>query len=369
MSKLTDIKICLIAGDLGRGGAERQLFYILKTLKEQGANPRLLSLTQGEFWQERIESLGIPVTWVGTAGTKLQRLFSILKEVAKNRPTIFQSQHFYTNPYASVVARILGIREIAAMRNNGIKEVQANGRILGWLSLHMPRMIAANSRAAIRYATGRGIRPERLFHLPNVVDTDFFKPVPRAAANEVRLVSVGRIEPQKRFDRYLECLGRLRTLTNIQFKASIVGQCPPGSPLKEQLERQAVQLGLPPDILEFEGPIEDMKKVYDRADVCVLTSDFEGTPNVLLESMACGIPVVATRVGGIPDIVEEGRNGLLSDREDVNGLTAHLCRLVENPELRQRMGREGRSYIEANHSMQCLPEKLETLYGRALAGS
>src|SRR5882757_606381 len=78
ISSLSKLKLCFLAGTLEHGGAERQLFYILQALCQAGATPRLLSLDQGEFWEETIKALGVCVSWVGDRPSRLTRLFRVL---------------------------------------------------------------------------------------------------------------------------------------------------------------------------------------------------------------------------------------------------------------------------------------------------
>src|SRR2546428_9773611 len=108
MRNLSNLKVCFLAGTLTPGGAERQLFYILQALCNAGAAPRLLSLNQGEFWEERIKALGVSVTWVGDQPSRLMRIFRILKELRKDPPAVLQSQHFYANAYVSLAAWLSG---------------------------------------------------------------------------------------------------------------------------------------------------------------------------------------------------------------------------------------------------------------------
>jgi glycosyltransferase involved in cell wall biosynthesis len=358
MRDLANLKICFIAGTLGQGGAERQLFCILKALRQSGARPHLLCLTQGEFWEKRIRELGVEITWVGQSGSRWMRLRRIMAELRKYRPAIFQSQHFYTNLYTVAAARLLAVREVGAMRNDGISEVQANGFVLGHLSLRAPRVIAANSRAAIRNAIELGVPSTRLHFLPNVLDITQFKPFQRHNGGPIRLVSVGRLVQQKRFDRLLSLLARLRQQLSIPVTAKIVGD----GPLRPRLERKAAELGLWPDVVSFAGAVADINAVYQDADIFVLTSDWEGTPNVLLEAMASGLPVVATRVGGVPDIVEHGETGYLADPEDEASLAEALSALIGDAKLRRKRGLCAREYVAAHHSANQLPKYLSQLY-------
>jgi glycosyltransferase involved in cell wall biosynthesis len=365
MSDLSKLRICFIAGTLGQGGAERQLFYILRALRNQGARITLLTLTQGEFWEKRIRDLGVEIIWVGRQRSKALRLACIIATLRGIRPDVVQSQHFYTNLYAAAAARALGIREVGAMRSNGVSEVEAGGKLFGHLSLRIPRLVATNSQVAIENATKLGMPVERLRFLPNVVDTEQFTQASEQgpAKNEVRLLAVGRLKEEKRFDRFLTILADLQLRSRVKLKATIVGD----GPKRESLERQAGELGLLAEVIEFSGPVADMTRVYQRADILVLTSDWEGTPNVVLEAMAAGLPVVATRVGGVGEIVRQGETGYLAEAGDDALIADSLLKLINNSPLRAAMGQRARQFVEVNHSPKRLAEILAGIYEVALS--
>ncbi len=157
MRSISNLKLCFLAGTLEHGGAERQLFYILQALCQAGNTPRLLSLDRGEFWEKMIKDLGVSITWVGDQPSRLKRLLRVFKEVRKDPPDVLQSQHFFANAYAGVAARLFHASGIGAMRNNGLTEVIESGFLGGWLNLHCPGTIAANSQMAIKYAAARGV--------------------------------------------------------------------------------------------------------------------------------------------------------------------------------------------------------------------
>lgn len=366
MRDLSQLKICFLAGTLGQGGAERQLFYILQALCQAGAKPRLLSLDQGEFWEERIKALDVPITCVGDAPSRWKRLLRVLKELRKDPPDVVQSQHFFANAYAGLAARLMRVPGIGALRNDGRSEANQCGRWGGWLNLHSPQTLAANSQVAIRFSTEQGIPASRLYFLPNVVDTDWFRPAGEVPPGPLTLLAVGRLVKQKRLDRFISILNTLRKNYHLDVRGLIVGPGCPDEDLREELENQARQLGLLPHIVEFRGGIADTRAVYRESAVCVLTSDHEGTPNVLLEAMACGLPVVASNVGGVPGIVRDGHTGFLFEPDDLAGFAAALAELVKNPGLRTEMGRRARAMVEENHSPQRLPRYLDELYQLAI---
>jgi len=142
----------------------------------------------------------------------------------------------------------------------------------------------------------------------------------------------------------------------------IVGPTRADQELRPQLQQQAAMLGLLPDGIEFRGSTADMPAIYREAAVCVLTSDHEGTPNVLLEAMASGLPVVATNVGGVPEIVRNGETGFLFAPGDVKAQVSAIVRLVCDHGLRSEVGLRARASVEANHSAACLPVHLDGLY-------
>jgi glycosyltransferase involved in cell wall biosynthesis len=363
MFKLANLKICFIAGTLGQGGAEQQLYYNLRALWQSGASLRVLSLTRGEFWEQKIRELGIQVTFVGQRGSRLLRLSRIVTALRAQPPDVLQSQHFYTNLYAVAAARALGLREVGAIRSDTTNEVRAHGVVAGYLSLRAPRVIAVNSRAAIRNAITLGAQAHRLCLLPNVVDTEHFKFVTRREQRTIRLLAGGRLVELKKLDLFLKMVACLRQRSRLSIKACIFGD----GPHRPQLERQAQELGLLPDIVEFRGLVTEMAPVYKEADILVLTSDYEGMPNVVLEAMASGLTVVARRVGGVPEIIKHGETGFLTDSEDKDAIADSMLKLVSDFHLRMKVGRSAAEYVNANYSPRQLPSYLTDIYAGVLS--
>jgi glycosyltransferase involved in cell wall biosynthesis len=356
------VRICFLAGTLGQGGAEQQLFYIVRALRDSGTPVRVLSLTANEFWEAAIRQLGVPVTWVGRSRSRLARLSAVVQDLRRSPVDIIQSQHFYTSTYVVAAARILGIREIGAIRCDTFTEQRDVGLVMGRLSLFSPRTIAANSEAAIRNAVAMGVPRSRLFLLPNVVDTTRFSVSSQPKSGPIKLISVGRLTAQKRVDRFLAMVHTLRDRLGRDVRGIIVGD----GPDRHALETQARELGLVPHTVEFRGVVRSTEDTYHEADVLVLTSDYEGTPNVVVEAMACGLPVVATGVGEVPSLVRPGKTGYVVTPGDEAELLSAVRDLVDSASLRQQFGQDARQRVEDNFSAHQLPRLLGDLYAVAL---
>lgn len=357
-AKLT---ICFVVGTLGRGGAERQLIYMLRALKEAGARVRVLCLTRGEALESEIKALGIPIVWVGKSRWRPIRLFRIIQELRREPADVVHSSHFYTNLYAGVAARILGIKSVGAIRNDLSSELHSNGR-LAPAQMRSPHRLIANTELARKRAAALSVR--NIDVLRNAVTVNGFR---REATNDnqemIRILCAGRLTEQKRVDRFLYALRALAdTHPELKFKGVIAG----GGSLRFELEQLADTLRLRPQHVEFVGEVADLKPIYLKSDVLVLTSDWEGCPNVLLEAMACGLPVVATRVGGVPEIVRHGENGFLVQPGDVDAIARYISTLAESRALRQKVGIAGRSIVSEKYSPAQLAHELLKIYDRTL---
>jgi glycosyltransferase involved in cell wall biosynthesis len=192
-------------------------------------------------------------------------------------------------------------------------------------------------------ADGAGLR--RLFGVPS---------------DEFVVGWIGRMTAIKRLQDVLESFRRLRE-RGVAARLCLVGD----GPDREQVEQVAHDLGVARHTL-FVGYQREVAPYYALFDALVLPSANEGTPVVAIEALAAGKPVVATRVGGVPDVVEDGRAGLLVEVGDVGALAAALERLARDPDLRRSLGEYGRERVVPRYRVERLVDDVDELYRELL---
>jgi glycosyltransferase involved in cell wall biosynthesis len=195
-------------------------------------------------------------------------------------------------------------------------------------------------------------RPERVQVIPLGLELERFTGISRAdaraelglPADAIVLVAAGRLAPIKRIDRLLRVFGLVHD-RHPTTHLCVVGD----GELRPELEAQAAGLGLT-DAVTFAGWSDAMPSWHAAADIVVNSSDSEGTPLVLIEASATGRAVVATRVGGVADVVIDGETGWLVEREDEAAFAELIGRLVEDPGMRARMGEAAVARSQAHAS-------------------
>lgn len=204
----------------------------------------------------------------------------------------------------------------------------------------------------------RTCRNDRTVVIRNAVDVAA-APKARHAGGTPRIIMVGRLQPPKDPVTLVRAFARLRRES---FAAVVVGD----GPARPMLETEIRRLGLD-GAVELAGECCDVPERLAGADVFVLSSSQEGLPLSILEAMAAGLPVVATAVGGIPELVVDGQTGFLVPRGDAEALAAALARLIDDRALRRRLGTAGRARAEALFDLPSFHRAHVELYSRELA--
>jgi glycosyltransferase involved in cell wall biosynthesis len=201
--------------------------------------------------------------------------------------------------------------------------------------------------------------PDRTVVIPNAVDVAGARRVEPGRRDRPLIVAVGRLKAPKDFLTLVRALGRLEPGS---FEAVIVGD----GPDRVRLEDEIRALGLA-GCLTLAGERRDVPELLAAADVFALASSSEGMPVSVLEAMAAGLPVVASRVGGVPEQVVDGETGVLVDPGDAEDLADALSRLLGDVELRRRLGAAGRARAEQAFDLEPFRRAHLELYSRELA--
>ena len=215
----------------------------------------------------------------------------------------------------------------------------------------------------------RGEAQSKLHVLPHGVDLRRFGAVERRP-KPGRILSIGRMVPKKGFDRLVRALGIVAS-RGVAFDCRIFG----GGPLSDAIQADAVAAGIG-HLLHLGGARtqQDLLAEYGQAEVFALSpvvtddGDRDGVPNVLIEAMACGIPVVATAISGIPELIEDGVTGLLVAPDDPAALAAAIERLLGDAALRRRLGEAGRKKVCDTRALDGSVLPLAQLFRARLSG-
>lgn len=274
------------------------------------------------------------------------------------------------------VARLLGKTILMKVGGSGVLPAMAltpTGRLeIHWLRKWADRVMILNEGMR-EEALAAGLAADRLVWMPNPVDTEHFRPVPDAERRELRaqhdlpadafiIIYTGRLAPEKSLHLLAEAFAsvwRQRPEAYLVF----VGD----GPMRAALTEQAVRLGCQNSI-RFIGSVapSEIPRWLQMADVFALASLSEGFPCALVEAMSVGLPSVVSDIPANRQLVQQERHGLLSSPGDAPAIAAALVRLLDDHELRSRMGAEARRSVKQHYATERVIEHYETLLGETV---
>jgi glycosyltransferase involved in cell wall biosynthesis len=205
-----------------------------------------------------------------------------------------------------------------------------------------------------------GFSQDLLLSIPNGVDADIFCPGPAPDHVRPRIICVGRLIPSKGVPLLVRALRQLVD-TGIDAQLDLVGD----GPERQGLQHLAAELGLSGRIT-FHGSVYGVAALLQRASVFVLPSFIEGMSNAVIEAMACGLPVITTRVGASPDLIDDGVSGLLMEAGDEHALLAALRKVLEDRNCARRLGAAARQVVEARLSIDKITDRYSDLYANLM---
>ncbi len=277
---------------------------------------------------------------------------------------------FFTLPCGPVALRLhraMGLPYVVSLRGGDVPGLVPEIAWRHWLLTSVRRRVLRSARAIVANDAGLArlsalADPFPVKVIPNGVDNRFFipRPEPKAGSGPTMVLFVGRFHRQKNLPFFLEQMARLRAAAPNGWQLALVGD----GEERRSMEQFVHRLGLT-DITTWHGWQKDKTRLldlYQQADVVVNPSLYEGMPNVVLEAMACGLPVVASAVPGNDTLVRAGETGLLFPPGDGDALCAALREIREKPAWARTLGQNGRRRAETDFSWEQVAQSYLDLF-------
>jgi glycosyltransferase involved in cell wall biosynthesis len=357
-------EIFLMTNSFETGGSERQFAALARSLQSSQFHTQIGCIAKRGHCLAGFDNILEFPLGGNLYGTRsiLARL-RLCQHLRKSRIGIAHAFDFYTNLVLVPAARLAGVPVvIGSQRQLGDLLSPAKSRAqvaaLRWCD-----RVVCNSRAAATLLAAQGISQSRIVVIGNGLAPSFFASVPPTLDRSSSILRVGMIArmnaSSKNHGLFLRAAARVSDrFPDVEFVLAGDG------PLRPSLEREAQDLGLG-NRVRFLGDRSDITAVLRSIDVSVLPSSSESLSNAILESMAAGVPVVATQVGGNPELVAHDR-GILVAPGDQEALANGIVSLLQNSVMRSELGRNGRKFAESNFTIDIMRRRHEELYAELL---
>ena len=358
------------------GGTERQVVNLVRQIDRTKFDLRMACFRRWGHFLDDVVALNIPISEYPIRKllhpkTVWQQL-RFARFLRRERIQVLHTYGFYSSVFAVPAARLAGVPAITvSVRDTGELLTEWQRRAQRW-ACSLADSVLVNAEAVKQWLIGQGCSGRKIHVIRNGIVFEGPKGGSsirqelglRPGAPLVAMLS--RLNRLKGVEYFLQAAATLAA-QNPHVHFLVVGDEPPQQPgYKHELEGLAERLGVR-ERVTFTGFRKDVPEILTELTVSVLPSLSEGLSNVLLESMAAGVPVVATTVGGNPEIVEDGITGLLVPPSNADALTRAMSLMLDNPQLARRLGDAGKQRIREQFSVQWMVDQTEQHY-RSLVG-
>jgi glycosyltransferase involved in cell wall biosynthesis len=364
------LPVALVMTSFDPGGTERQMIELVRRIDRRRWSVHVACFHARGAWLERARAGAASLAEFPIVS--FRRASAVRQARAFGRwcrdlgVVIVHAADLYANVFALPAAAAANV----PIRFGSRRDINP-GKTLGQIALQRAayacaHRIVANSRAAFNRLRLEGVSARKISVIPNGVDTTAFEakpPVHGGAGRPLRRVlMVANLRPEKGHDTLIDAAAvLLRRFPDATF--TMAG----GGPERERLMAYASRRGVA-SAFSWLGHRDNVAAIAARSDIFVLPSRTEAFPNALLEAMAAGLPCVATRVGGIPEIISDGHNGLMVRVGDPIDLAYALCRLMSDETLSAELGAAAARDVAARYSFERMTAAFEALYAAEIGG-
>jgi glycosyltransferase involved in cell wall biosynthesis len=362
------IRVVHIINDMTVGGAQRQVANLFRAMDRERFDLHLICLAKKGALGEELEHLGFPVESLGKTGRihpgMVWRLFRLLRRL---RPDVVHCSVFTANLWGRLAA-------IAARAPVRLAHEQSTVSLEKWhrrlidriLSWFTHRVLVVSNDLRTRVLAEEGLQPERVEVLYNAVDCEAIERAQKPSPPDLpgvpgrRIGIVGRLEYRK---DHLTLIRTARQVLDAMPDATflLVGDGPDRARIEAEIDR----LGLGENVLLL-GERDDVPQLLHAFDVYALSSLTEGLSLSILEAMAAGRPIVATNVGGNPELLDAGRAGILVKPGGANAMALGILRMLREPDAARTLGQKARERARDVFDIQPVARRLERIYIDAL---
>jgi len=355
--------VMMVRPHLEPGGATEHIALLSQGLREAGV--KVLLATAGGKSEEALLEAGVEIIHARLAPSSPSNLLTASAQLARvvrsRHVSLIHSHHRFGNLVGRLASRLAGVPLVVT-----VHEFRHNKRWLGRL-LAGDRTIAPSAALARHLRSHYGFDPETIAVIPNAISVKAAKP---------RVAGVKARQGELKDALVVGYLGRLSAEKGVRYFVESIPlasrECPGTTyvvfgdgPEEHELRTLANRLRIDDTTLSFRGwsdPLEAM----DGLDIVVIPSLEEGFAYVALEAMRASLPIVATRVGGLPEIVADHESGFLAPPRDPAAIASAVCALLRDSEMRIRFGRRGRTILEERFSLEAMIRATLRVYESAL---
>lgn len=358
-------RVCFLIDQLSRAGTETQLLALLQAFDRTRVVPMLVLLNGEDDESRALEPDHCPVLRLGVRSLASRKALAAGREFARflrrHNVDVLQAYFLDSLYFGAPVARWAGVRKVIRVRNNLGYWLTRRHRLLHRVVGTCVDLTLTNSEAGRQALVAEGVPTERIAVLENGVDVERFTAAAPRFGEEIRIGTVANLRPVKGLDLLIHAAHKLlKNHPNLRFE--IAGE----GPQRAELQSLIQELGIAGQF-RLKGAVADVPTFLASLDVAVLPSRSEGMSNALLEYMAAGRPIVATRVGANEQLLRDGIDGLLTPPEDVAGLTQAMEHLLSNVEMAKRMGTTARRRACESFSRSTMRRRFEDFYQGLIA--
>ena len=360
----TRIKTAHLVADLGDGGQERQLYNLVTNLPSDYLKLVIpWDFQLGDKYVELLKNkediiildLGKKSTWA-----KLQAIRALLKETHAD---FLHSFSFHLNFAVWYTTLFLKVKAIGGVRSRLVSNRESSGILRFYLSYLFPFYRISNNYTCFSglniftLLLGKALTDTKYVH--NGIDTTTFSPFfesIKSKGNQLNTVSVGRLYPMKKVELIVDWVNEMRHLG-----FEVYHQHAGGGPELELLREKVYRLGID-NHFKFLGSVSDIPQLFASSDLFVHAAEYEGCPNVIMEAMSCGLPILSSNAGDISYIVDHGENGYVYEVGDLNSMLNFGIQFMKDRTLLDSFGSCGSEKAQKKFAVHTYVAQLKNAY-------